>query len=44
MDVPNGSPCFSLETYTYENDGSVIEFSKTLFRGDRAHFIIERNY
>lgn len=44
LDVPNGSPCFSLETYTYENDGSVIEFSKTLFRADRAHFVIERNY
>jgi DNA-binding GntR family transcriptional regulator len=36
--------CFSLETYAHIEDGSLIEYSKTVFRGDYAHFIIERNY
>lgn len=44
LEIPNGSPCFSLETHTYEADQSVIEYSKTYFRGDRSHFVIERNY
>ncbi|MFJ7746368.1 GntR family transcriptional regulator [Peribacillus sp. NPDC097295] len=44
LDITNDSPCFSLETHTYETDQSVIEYSKTYFRGDRANFVIERNY
>ncbi|MCM3246150.1 GntR family transcriptional regulator [Cytobacillus oceanisediminis] len=38
------TPCFALETYAHIEDGSLIEYSKTMFRGDYAHFIIERNY
>jgi len=44
LDIPIGSPCFLLETFAYTEDGRVIEYSKTIFRGDRAHFVIERNY
>lgn len=44
LDIPAGSPCFLLETHTYTEDGLEIEYSKTIFRGDRAHFVIERNY
>ena len=39
-----GDPCFSLDTFAYLVDGSIIEFSKTIYRGDLAHFVIERNY
>ena len=44
LEVEIGSPCFSLETRTYMEDGNIIEYSRTHFRGDRAHFVIERNY
>ncbi|MGM0837575.1 MAG: GntR family transcriptional regulator [Bacillota bacterium] len=44
LNIPVGSPCFSLETYAYLEDDSVIEYSKTIFRGDMANFVIERNY
>jgi GntR family transcriptional regulator len=39
-----GDPCFALETVAYLEDGSLIEYSKTIFRGDVMHFVIERNY
>ena len=44
LGIKPGSPCFLLETRTYEADQSIIEYSKTYFRGDRAHFVIEREY
>lgn len=44
LNIMQGDPCFSLETYAYLSDGTVIEFTKTIFRGDLAHFVIERNY
>ncbi|MFC0478380.1 UTRA domain-containing protein [Robertmurraya beringensis] len=44
LQIPVGSPCFSLDTHAYLEDGSIIEYSKTIFRGDLTHFIIERNY
>ncbi|ART75305.1 GntR family transcriptional regulator [Sutcliffiella horikoshii] len=44
LEIPLGSPCFSLETYAYLEDETVIEYSKTIFRGDMANFVIERNY
>lgn len=44
LNIPNGSPGFSIETQTYTDDQTVIEYSKTYFRGDRANFVIERNY
>jgi GntR family transcriptional regulator len=39
-----GDPCFALDTFAYLQDGSIIEYSKTIYRGDLAHFVIERNY
>lgn len=39
-----GDPCFALDTLAYLQDGSIIEYSKTIYRGDLAHFVIERNY
>ncbi|HEO8422037.1 GntR family transcriptional regulator [Niallia sp. FSL W8-0635] len=44
LEIPSGSPCFSLETFAYADDETAIEYSRTIYRGDRAHFIIERNY
>lgn len=44
LEIPAGSPCFLLETFAYAEDETAIEYSKTIFRGDRAHFVIERNY
>lgn len=44
LHIPVGSPCFSLDTHAYLEDGTIIEYSKTIFRGDLTHFIIERNY
>ncbi|MCM2532245.1 GntR family transcriptional regulator [Neobacillus pocheonensis] len=37
-------PCFELDTLAYLGDGTIIEYSKTIYRGDMAHFVIERNY
>ena len=44
LGISIGSPCFLLETFAYTEEGNVIEYSKTTYRGDRAHFVIERNY
>ncbi|MBS4174567.1 GntR family transcriptional regulator [Bacillus sp. FJAT-49736] len=44
LKVKVGAPCFSLITYAYLEDGSPIEYSKTVFRGDKANFVIERHY
>ncbi|WP_312857288.1 UTRA domain-containing protein [Neobacillus endophyticus] len=44
LKIAAGSPCFSLETYAHTADEKIIEYSKTIFRGDMAHFVIERNY
>lgn len=44
LNIQVGSPCFSLETYAYLGNNTAIEYSKTIFRGDRANFIIERHY
>jgi GntR family transcriptional regulator len=44
LEIKTGAPCFALETYAYLADESLIEYSKTIFRGDRAHFVIERDY
>lgn len=44
LHINKGAPCFSLETFTYLENGSVIEYSKTVFRGDLVNFVIERNY
>lgn len=44
LQIKVGDPCFALDTLAYLIDGSIIEYSKTIFRGDMAHFVIERNY
>ncbi|WP_243299546.1 GntR family transcriptional regulator [Bacillus litorisediminis] len=44
LQIKMGAPCFALETYAYLPDETPIEYSKTIFRGDRAHFVIERDY
>jgi GntR family transcriptional regulator len=44
LSIKMNAPCFSLDTLAYISDGTIIEYSKTIFRGDLAHFIIERNY
>lgn len=44
LNIGVGSPCFSLETHAYLEDGTAIEYSKTIYRGDLVNFVIERNY
>ncbi|WP_028777738.1 GntR family transcriptional regulator [Shimazuella kribbensis] len=44
LSIPVNTPCFSMESYAYLEDETPIEYSKAVFRGDRANFVIERNY
>ncbi|WP_078411885.1 GntR family transcriptional regulator [Priestia abyssalis] len=44
LSISVNTPCFLMETYAYLEDGTPIEYSKAVFRGDRANFVIERNY
>jgi GntR family transcriptional regulator len=44
LNISIGEPCFELDTQAYLSDGTIIEYSKTIYRGDLAHFVIERNY
>jgi GntR family transcriptional regulator len=44
LQINIGDPCFMLDTLAYLSDGTIIEYSKTIYRGDLAHFVIERNY
>ncbi|TDK56268.1 GntR family transcriptional regulator [Bacillus salipaludis] len=44
LNICIGDPCFVLDTIAYLGDGTIIEYSKTIYRGDLAHFVIERNY
>ncbi|MFF2450360.1 GntR family transcriptional regulator [Neobacillus sp. NPDC058068] len=44
LQIKIGNPCFALDTLAYLSDGTIIEYSKTIYRGDLAHFVIERNY
>lgn len=39
-----GQPCFYIETIAEDENGRVIEFSKSYFRGDKTSFKIERQY
>ncbi len=39
-----GTPCFQIETFAYNKNGNIIEYSKAFFHGERASFVIERNY
>jgi len=42
LDVPAGSPAFSVESLTYSDEGHPIEFSCGIVRGDRFKFTMER--
>lgn len=44
LQITSGNPCFALDTLAYLHDGTIIEYSKTIYRGDLAYFVIERNY
>lgn len=44
LQINIGDPCFKLDTIAYLSDGTIIEYSNTIYRGDLAHFVIERNY
>lgn len=44
LNVPRGTPIFSLETITYNDVQIPIEYSEAVFRGDRYKFTIERFY
>ena len=33
LHIPINTPCFSMETYTYLEDGTPVEYSKAIFRG-----------
>ncbi len=44
MNISTGTPAFSVETTTYNNDQSPLEFSIAVFRGDRSKFTVERHY
>lgn len=44
LDYELGLPCFYIETVAKDNEGNVVEYSRSYFRGDKTSFIIERNY
>ncbi|MGG3470394.1 GntR family transcriptional regulator [Neobacillus pocheonensis] len=44
LNIPSGSPAFSLESLTYSSDHVPIEYSFTILRGDRSKFVLERYY
>ncbi|SHE69349.1 transcriptional regulator, GntR family [Seinonella peptonophila] len=44
LSILQNDPCFYLETIAYLADDQPIEYSETVFRGDRARFVVERNY
>lgn len=44
LECPLKSPCFHIETVTEDETGRAIEYSRSYFRGDKASFVIERDY
>ncbi|MEK3889202.1 GntR family transcriptional regulator [Bacillus sp. FSL K6-3431] len=44
LNVSEGTPVLSLETITYNMEHIPIEFSESVFRGDRSKFTVERIY
>jgi GntR family transcriptional regulator len=38
-----GDPCIAIDTIAYTSNEEIIEYSRTIFRGDPVHFIIERH-
>lgn len=44
LNCPVETPCFHIETVAEDEAGRTIEYSRSYFRGDKAGFVIERNY
>jgi len=44
LDYELGLPCFYIETIAEDEQGKIIEYSRSYFRGDKTTFLIERNY
>lgn len=44
LNTKAGTPCFEIETFAFLENETIIEYSKAYFHGERASFIIERNY
>lgn len=44
LNIPIGTPMFSVETITFNMDNIPVEYSKAVFRGDRSKFTVERSY
>jgi len=44
LNIPEGSPCFEVQTITYLTDNTPLEYNYGIFRGDFPNFTIERFY
>jgi GntR family transcriptional regulator len=44
LQINIGDPCFAIDTLAYTSNEEIIEYSRTIFRGDLVHFVIERHY
>ena len=44
LEYKEGLPCFYIETVAEDAEGSVLEYSRSYFRGDKTNFVISRNY
>lgn len=43
LKIPEFSPAFLLQRQTYLNDGRVLEYAKTIVRGDKSKFYVDLN-
>ncbi|MBW7460928.1 UTRA domain-containing protein, partial [Paenibacillus sepulcri] len=44
LDIDPGSPSIYIQTVSYLQDNTPIEYSESIFRTNVSHFIIERRY
>lgn len=44
LNIPAGTPILLIETVTYTDDDLPIEYAHGYYRGDRAKFVVERNF
>jgi GntR family transcriptional regulator len=40
LEIPATLPCFSIERVSYQGDGQVVEFDRSLYRGDRYDILM----
>lgn len=40
LEIPATLPCFSIERTSYQSDGRVVEFDRSLYRGDRYDIVM----